>query len=174
MLSGNKALYLNFNLSVLLCLHFNPHPRTDRIQRLVSDAAQATPVVDKPLSRRSIPVHHRDGRDYQSAAPGAGRVQGCTPGFAAPIILPSAAVSAAEVPPCSPSSIGPRVLLPEFYHGKLDTLQDFLTILSFYFMHNLAAEQEKIATLFSCLGSKALQWVAAVWEKQGEETHSGE
>lgn len=134
-------------------------------------------------SHRFTPGHLWNACNDQPAAPGADQAKGCTPGknpgsplcsCLSPATLLPSTVYTAEPSPHSPPSMGLQVLFPEIYYGKPDTLQCFLTILSLYFMENPASNREQIATLFSNLGGKALQWAATIWEKQGEETQSNE
>lgn len=45
---------------------------------------------------------------------------------------------------------------------------------SLYFLQNAATDYDKIVTLLSRLGGRALQWAMAVWEKQGNKRQSYE
>lgn len=69
-------------------------------------------------------------------------------------MAPTVAAPTAIVP-LRPAS-GSRVSLLEVYPSEPETLQGFLTIMSFYFVQNPALDQKMIPTLLSLLGEKAL------------------
>lgn len=71
-----------------------------------------------------------------------------------------------------PTSSAPQTSLPEVYHGKPETLQGIITILSLYFLQYPASHRKKIGR--KGLGGKALQWAVAIWVKQGEDMQSYE
>lgn len=64
--------------------------------------------------------------------------------------------------------------LREIFHNlpRTKTLQGFLNILFLYSPQNPASDRDRIAILLFWLGAKALQWAAAVWEKQEEMSRS--
>ena len=92
---------------------------------------------------------------------------------------PDASLLAAPQPSGVPAAVGsvrsppPSVRLPEVYLGGARECAGFLLQVGLYFVHHPSlSDDQKVATVISHLGGRALEWATAVWRGRGEELSS--